>query len=97
MLEIECPWCGFRDEPEFRCGGQSHITRPGPFDQVSEVEWADYLYFRINPNGLHYERWVHEAGCARWFNVVRDTRTHKILASYRITDPKPLFAPEKQA
>jgi len=24
------------------------------------------------------ERWVHTAGCRRWFNVVRDTVTHEI-------------------
>jgi heterotetrameric sarcosine oxidase delta subunit len=24
------------------------------------------------------ERWVHTAGCRRWFNLVRDTVTHHI-------------------
>jgi heterotetrameric sarcosine oxidase delta subunit len=24
------------------------------------------------------ERWVHTAGCRRWFNLVRDTVTHTI-------------------
>ena len=28
MLLIPCPWCGERDETEFRCGGEAHIARP---------------------------------------------------------------------
>jgi len=24
------------------------------------------------------ERWVHSAGCRRWFNLVRDTVTHEM-------------------
>lgn len=94
MLLIECPWCGPRDEIEFRCGGQSHIRRPEPFDEVSDDEWARYLFFRINPKGVHFERWRHEAGCAQWFNVARDTRTHVIVATYHMTEPKPLATVE---
>jgi sarcosine oxidase, subunit delta len=92
MLLIECPWCGNRDEIEFRCGGQSYITRPEPFDQVSDEEWSRYLFFRANPQGVHYERWVHEAGCRQWFNVARDTTTHEIKAVGRMTDPKSVIA-----
>ena len=29
MLLIPCPWCGEREETEFRCGGEAHIARPG--------------------------------------------------------------------
>ncbi len=89
MLLITCPWCGSRDEVEFYCGGQSHITRPEPYDQVSDKTWCEYLFFRINPKGVHYERWVHNAGCRRWFNVARDTVTHEIKATYKMTDPRP--------
>ncbi len=56
MIQIDCPWCGPRSEEEFTCGGQSHITRPEPPAEVSDQEWADYLYQRINPKGLHYAR-----------------------------------------
>ncbi|GAM97359.1 sarcosine oxidase delta subunit [alpha proteobacterium U9-1i] len=52
------------------------------------------MFFRINPKGLHFERWLHEAGCLQWFNVARDTRTHKIHAVYKMTDPKPVIADE---
>jgi len=89
MLTIECPWCGPCVEAEFRCGGQSHIQRPGPHDQVSDEAWADYLFYRNNPKGVEYERWVHRFGCRQWFNVVRSTVTHEILSVYKMTDPKP--------
>ncbi len=89
MLKINCPFCGIRDEIEFRCGGQSQIQRPGPHDQVSDAQWAAYLFFRENPKGWHYERWLHATGCRQWFNVARHTVTHEIRAIYAMTDPKP--------
>ncbi len=87
MLRIPCPYCGTRDESEFRFGGESHVERPGP--EVSDAEWADYLFNRENPKGLHYERWCHTYGCSQWFNVVRDTVTHEILTIYRMGEPAP--------
>jgi sarcosine oxidase, subunit delta len=89
MLRLSCPFCGARDEAEFRCGGQSHLARPGPHSQVSDEEWASYLYFRENPAGWHFERWVHAAGCRQWFNVARHTVTHEICAVYAMTSPRP--------
>ncbi len=86
MLRIPCPYCGTRDENEFRFGGESHVERPGP--EVSDAEWADYLFNRENPKGLHYERWCHTYGCSQWFNVVRDTVTHEIHAVYEMGVPK---------
>ena len=87
MLTIDCPFCGPRDEPEFSYGGESHIARPGP--DCSDEEWGRYLYFRTNPRGGHAERWCHTCGCGQWFNVLRDTVTHEILAVYRIGEPRP--------
>ena len=89
MLVITCPWCGPRDEAEFRCGGESHIARPADPAGQSDAEWADYLYMRTNPKGTQYERWLHVHGCGRWFNVARSTVTHEILAVYRMGEPKP--------
>ncbi|MEX2201124.1 MAG: sarcosine oxidase subunit delta [Dongiaceae bacterium] len=89
MLLISCPWCGPRDESEYSCGGESHIVRPTDPERLSDAEWADYLYMRNNPKGLLYERWVHSRGCRRWFNLVRDTVSHEILAIYRMSEPKP--------
>jgi sarcosine oxidase subunit delta len=90
MLEIPCPHCGPRDEPEFTCGGESHIVRPGP--EVDAAGWADYLFFRTNPKGVQFERWHHSFGCGEWFNVARDTATHRIHAAYPMAGAKPQVA-----
>ena len=87
MLRIPCPWCGIRDETEFRFGGEAHVERPGL--EVNDAAWADYLFNRENPKGLHYERWCHVYGCSQWFNVVRDTVTHEIHAVYEMGEAKP--------
>lgn len=87
MLRIECPWCGLRDEPEFTYGGESHIARPPP--DCGDEEWSRYLYFRANPKGRLAERWCHSHGCGQWFNVLRDTVTHEIVAVYRMGEPRP--------
>ncbi len=84
MLLIPCPWCGPRDEVEFSYGHEAHIERPADPDARSDEEWADYLFMRKNPKGLHRERWVHSHGCRRWFNVERDTVSHRIVASYKM-------------
>lgn len=87
MLRIECPWCGTRDEPEFTYGGEAHIARPPP--DCSDETWSSYLFFRTNPKGQHAERWCHSFGCGQWFNVLRDTVTHRIIAVYRMGEPRP--------
>ncbi len=87
MLRIECPWCGLRDEPEFTYGGESHIERPGP--KCSDEAWSEYLFFRTNPKGRLAERWCHSFGCGQWFNVLRDTLTHEIVAVYRMGEARP--------
>jgi len=91
MLLITCPFCGPRDEIEYRCGGESHIVRPQL--AATDKEWAEYLYSRKNPRGVHFERWVHVAGCGLWFNVARDTVTHEMCAIYAMGDAKPDIAP----
>jgi sarcosine oxidase subunit delta len=75
MLLINCPWCGEREETEFHYGGQAHVAYPADPSSLSDSEWAEYLFFRDNPKGDFAERWVHTAGCRRWFNVVRNTVT----------------------
>ena len=94
MLLIECPWCGVRDQREFSCHGQAHIARPRDSDVLSDEEWGDYVFFRDNPKGVHYERWAHAHGCRRWFNAVRDTVTDEFLGTYKPGDPKPEPGPE---
>ncbi len=87
MLRIPCPWCGVRDEVEYRFGGESHLERPAP--DAADAHWADYLFNRDNPSGVHHERWCHSYGCGQWFNLARDTVTHQIIAVYRMGEPKP--------
>lgn len=84
MLLIPCPYCGPRDETEFRYGGQAHVAYPVEPAALTDAAWADHLFMRDNPKGVWAERWVHAAGCRRWFNVVRSTVDHTITASYRI-------------
>ncbi len=89
MLLIECPYCGPRDEIEFRYGGQAGIATPADPDALDDAAWADYLFMRDNPKGPFAERWCHTAGCRRWFNAVRDTLTNEVLAVYRTGEPRP--------
>jgi sarcosine oxidase, subunit delta len=94
MMQIECPWCGPREELEFRFGGESHVQRPGPAEEVSDGVWGDYLFGRQNPKGVHYERWLHHFGCRRWFNIARHTVSHRIMAVYQMHEPAPQFGGE---
>lgn len=85
MLLITCPWCGPREEIEFRCGGEE-VAFPA---QASDAEWARVLYYRSNPAGAYLERWIHADGCRQWFQVVRDTLTHEVTLVGRLDDPLP--------
>lgn len=81
MLLIKCPWCGERAETEFSYGGEAGITRPLKPDELSDEEWADYVFNRKNPKGAHKELWNHAQGCRRWFEAERDTVTYEIAAT----------------
>ena len=93
MMLIPCPECGPRNENEFHYGGQAHVTYPADGGAAAtDQEWAEYLFYRDNPKGPFAERWVHFAGCRRWFNVIRDTVTYEFLAVYRSGEPRPDLA-----
>ena len=93
MLLIHCPYCTFdRPEIEFRYAGEAHIARASDPSQLDDAAWADFLYLRTNPKGLHVERWRHVHGCGRFFNAVRDTVSDKILRTYKAGEPKPDLA-----
>lgn len=89
MLLISCPWCGPRDETEYHYGGQAHVPYPGKPADLDDRQWAEYVFYRDNTKGPFAERWAHSHGCRRWFNVLRDTVTNELLASYRIDEPRP--------
>ncbi|MFD2206316.1 sarcosine oxidase subunit delta [Kiloniella antarctica] len=88
MLYIKCPFCGDRDETEYHYGGEAHIARPENPDDLTDAEWAEYVFMRTNTKGVHRERWVHSDGCRRWFNVARNTVTNEIVSVYK-TGEKP--------
>ncbi len=89
MLLIPCPWCGEREEAEFHNGGEAHIDRPKNPDKLNDEEWADYLFMTANTKGIFLERWVHDHGCRRWFNVARNTATNAIVAVYEMGKKPP--------
>jgi len=89
MLLVTCPYCGQRPEVEFVYGGEAHIARPADPSSVSEAVWAEFLYMRTNPKGLHAERWRHLHGCGRFFNAVRHTLDDRFLAVYKVGEPRP--------
>jgi methylglutamate dehydrogenase subunit B len=87
MLLIPCPWCGPRNQVEFTYGGDATAKRPSP-DAPAET-WFEFVYLRANPRGPHEELWHHGSGCRQWFKVLRDTRTHDIIASARAAESLP--------
>ncbi len=89
MVLIDCPWCGKRPELEFSYGGQAHLVRPEQAGSLTDAEWAEYLYARVNPRGRHAERWRHARGCGRFFNALRDTTTDQFIATYKIGEQAP--------
>ncbi len=97
MLLIKCPWCGERPETEFHYGGEAHVERPENPESLSDEEWADFLFMRSNVKGLFRERWHHSNGCRRWFNVLRHTVSHDILAVYRMGEKPPVIEPLEES
>ena len=91
MLQIRCPWCGVRDEIEFRYRGDATLGRPAP--EAGAAAFYDFTYARTNRKGWHVEWWHHVGGCRQLVKVVRHTVTHEIGATGRPTDvlevPKP--------
>jgi sarcosine oxidase subunit delta len=78
-----------RPEIEFRYGGEAHIARPSDASALSDAEWAEFLYLRTNPKGLHAERWRHIHGCGRFFNALRDTVSDQFLITYPAGEARP--------
>jgi sarcosine oxidase subunit delta len=92
MLLICCPYCGPRSELEFTYGGEAHIARPADPMNLDDEAWANFLYVRSNPRGMHAERWRHLHGCGRFFNARRDTVSDRIAVTYPAGEPPPVAA-----
>jgi methylglutamate dehydrogenase subunit B len=78
-VRISCPYCGERGNEEFSYLGDATPVRPDPAKPDAEKNFADYVYLRDNPRGLHRELWYHGAGCHAWLVVTRNTLTHEIM------------------
>ena len=55
MFIINCPYCGEREQSEFKAGGEAHIVRPKQPTELSDDEWAEYLFMRKNIKGIQFE------------------------------------------
>jgi heterotetrameric sarcosine oxidase delta subunit len=92
MHRIPCPFCGPRDEAEFRYRGDATLRRPQPTaegDAPAEAFLA-YVYERENPRGWHLEWWQHAHGCRRVLKVQRHTLSHDIAwAGWPGDEPPP--------
>jgi len=85
MLRIPCPWCGLRDESEYRYRGDASRSRPSA--DAGLDAFSAYVYQRDNPRDWHIEWWLHIAGCRRLLKVVRHTVTHEIRSVEPATGP----------
>ncbi|MDP2697471.1 sarcosine oxidase subunit delta [Thalassospira sp.] len=98
MLLIHCPVCGEdRPETEFTYAGEAHIARPSNPDTLSDADWAQFLFYRTNPRGIHAERWRHTHGCGRFFNALRDSVSDKFIQTYPAGTPRPATAKPENA
>jgi sarcosine oxidase subunit delta len=91
MLILTCPYCGVdADETELSAGGEAHVKREtvGSDDEAFET----YLFSRVNPKGVHFERWRHAYGCGKWFHAARCTMTLEIFGTYSAQ----VFEPPKE-
>jgi heterotetrameric sarcosine oxidase delta subunit len=76
-MQLNCPFCGPRDEAEFTYGGDASQTLM-PAAGTATIDWLTQIYLRDNPRGLHDEVWFHASGCHRWLRVHRSTVDHTI-------------------
>ncbi len=86
MHQINCPWCGPRDENEFSYQGDANCRIATQSKAPEEIE--DLLYFRPNPKGLHKEYWHHVSGCRQYIIVERHTLTHEIRSARLARSPQ---------
>ena len=78
-MRLKCPLCGDRDRREFYYyGAEEYLDRPA--EAAAPEAWDNYLHLRDNVAGVVRDLWYHEAGCAQWLVVTRNTVTHDIAA-----------------
>lgn len=86
-MRLNCPVCGERDRREFYYVGDAiALERPDP--DAGDAAWDDYVHNRANPAGITRDLWQHEAGCAAWIVVTRNTVSHEVLETVLAADVK---------
>lgn len=80
MQIFPCPFCGPRDETEFHFAVEAGHARPEPAGEVSDADWADYLYLYKAPKGASCEVWLHTT-CGEYFLMTRDTLSRDVLSA----------------
>ena len=83
MKLMNCPLNGPRNISEFICFGEVS-TMPKP-NEVSDDEWADFIWMSNNTAGVVQEWWCHTA-TAYWFIAERNTVTDEIVKTYPAND-----------
>lgn len=78
MQQFPCPFCGLRDESEFHFAVETGKPRPEPAPDISDADWAHYLYAQEAPKGRAGEVWVHMT-CGEFFVMTRDTVSRAVL------------------
>jgi sarcosine oxidase subunit delta len=79
MQLFPCPFCGPRDETEFRYFGEVGKVRPAGGRAVSSAKWSRYLYFQHNAKGRVAEIWCHQT-CGELFLMERDNVSHVVFS-----------------
>ncbi len=80
---MNCPLNGPRNISEFICFGEvTHMPNP---QELSDEEWADYMWMSNNTAGIVREWWCHTA-TSFWFIAERNTVTDEILKTYPASD-----------
>lgn len=78
MQLFTCPFCGLRNEQEFHYVAEAGKTRPDTTQDISDADWASYLYAQRNKKGQVREVWMHMT-CAEMFIMDRDSVTMEVL------------------
>jgi len=76
---MNCPLNGPRNISEFICFGEvTDIPNP---NELSDEQWADFMWISNNTAGVVREWWCHTA-TTFWFIAERNTITDEILKTY---------------
>lgn len=88
MQIFPCPFCGDRNETEFHFAGELGKVRPDTTVEISEADWASYLFTQRNEKGAVQEVWMHTP-CAELFVLERDSVTMAVTGSRALRKGEP--------